>query len=386
MMANDSKLDFDLTLPYLEHYPEPGGGVHCIPLDHFPFRIGRCSTADFTIYSRQVSKDHTEIDRQDLGFRIRDLDSTNGTFVNGQRIVESALLNGDIIHIAQKEFRFSFKPVQPANDSDKFVTDSISSQMPFSMIHGSEHLRELLVQHRVSIVFQPILHLQTRRILGYEALGRGAHDELSPNPCDLFRLAEHCRLAPDLSRLFRQVALDEALRLPGSPLVFLNVHPSEMENETLVSSLKEVPSEIRASERMVLEIHEDVVTETATLRRFRDRVKELGILLAYDDFGAGQARLAELAEVPPDFVKLDMALVRGIDGAKARQELLQALNRLSDDFGVQVIAEGIETSEEARICNQLGCAYGQGFFLGRPQPVSFFTQADQPESCPAQSV
>jgi EAL domain-containing protein (putative c-di-GMP-specific phosphodiesterase class I) len=383
-MPNDSKLDFDVTLPFLEHYPEPGGGAHCIPLDHFPFRIGRCLTADFTIYSRQVSKDHTEISRQDAEFRIRDLGSTNGTFVNGKRVVDSGLQNGDIIHIAQKEFRFSYKPVQPLNDSDKFVTDSISSQVPFSMIHGIEHLRELLVQHRVSVVFQPILHLPTNRTLGYEALGRGAHDELSANPCDLFRLAEHFRLAPDLSGLFRMVALEEAARLPGSPLVFFNVHPSEMEKETFVRSLAEVSSEIRAGERMVLEIHEDVVADTASLRRFRDQVRELGILLAYDDFGTGQARLAELAEVPPDFVKLDMALIRGIDEAKARQELLQALSRLSDDLGIQVIAEGIETVEEAKTCHQLGCKYGQGYFLGRPQPVASFSQADQPEACPAQ--
>jgi EAL domain-containing protein (putative c-di-GMP-specific phosphodiesterase class I) len=379
-MATDSKLDFDVTLPYLEHYPEPGGGAHCIPLDHFPFRIGRCSSADFTIYSRQVSKDHTEISRQVAEFRIRDLGSTNGTFVNGQRILESPLLNGDIIHIAQKEFRFSYRPTQPLNDSDKFITDSISSQVPFSMIHGVEHLRELLVQHRVSVVFQPILNLQTNRTLGYEALGRGAHDELSANPCDLFRLAEHCRLAPELSRLFRMVALEEALRLPGSPLVFFNVHPSEMDREALVQSLTEVSPEIRTSERMVLEIHEDVA-DAVTLKRFRDQTRELGVLLAYDDFGTGQARLTELMEVPPDFVKLDMALIRGIDEAKARQELVQALNRLSNDLGVQVIAEGIETLEELKTCRQIGCKYGQGFFLGRPQPVSFFSQADQPESC-----
>jgi EAL domain-containing protein (putative c-di-GMP-specific phosphodiesterase class I) len=381
-MANDSKLDFDVTLPYLEHYPEPGGGAHCIPLDHFPFRIGRCSTADFTIYSRQVSKDHTEISRLADEFRIRDLGSTNGTFVNGQRIIEAPLVNGDIIHIAQKEFRFSFRPTGPLNESDKFVTDSISSQLPFSMIHGIEHLRELLVQHRVSVVFQPIHHLQTNRILGYEALGRGAHDELSANPCDLFRLAEHCRLATELSRLFRMVALEEAARLPGSPLVFFNVHPSEMEKESFVQSLAEASSDLRASERMVLEIHEDVVADTATLTRFRDQTRELGILLAYDDFGTGQARLAELTEVPPDFVKLDMALIRGIDGAKARQELIHALNRLSSDLGVQVIAEGIETPEEAKTCQQIGCRYGQGFLLGRPQPVAFFSEADQPESCP----
>jgi EAL domain-containing protein (putative c-di-GMP-specific phosphodiesterase class I) len=381
-MPNDSKLNLDLTLPCLEHYPEPGGSAHCILLDHFPFRIGRCAQADFIIYSRQISKTHTEITRDGVEFRIHDLGSRNGTFVNGQRIQEGPLLNGDIIHIAQTEFRFSYKPIEPVLGSDGFITDAVTSQVPFSMIHGSEHLRELLTQHRVSIVFQPILHLETRTILGYEALGRGAHDELSANPCDLFRLAEHCKLAPELSRLFRMVALEEAALFPRQPLIFLNVHPAEMEKESLLASLSELPSEIRASQRMVLEVHEDFVADSATLRLFRDQVHEMGIKLAYDDFGAGQARLAELAEVPPDFIKLDMALIRGLNGAKARQELIQALSGLSKDLGVVLIAEGIETSEEAASCLRLGCCYGQGFLLGRPQPVSFFTQTESTESHP----
>ena len=104
----------DVALPYLEHFPEPGQPPHRILLDQLPFRIGRSMTAHYVIYSRQVSKEHTEIFRgPGHQVRIRDLKSTNGTCVNGQRIEEAPLVNGDIIHVAHKEFRFGLDSAIP---------------------------------------------------------------------------------------------------------------------------------------------------------------------------------------------------------------------------------------------------------------------------------
>jgi EAL domain-containing protein (putative c-di-GMP-specific phosphodiesterase class I) len=292
------------------------------------------------------------------------------------------LLDGDIVHVAHKEFRFTCQTVEAQTDSDNVLTDTGATHVPFSVIHDGEHLRELLIQHSVSIVFQPILHFESGEVLGYEALGRGAHEELSPNPCDLFRLAEHCKLAPELSRLFRLVAMEEAARLPEAGLVFFNVHPAEMAKDSLLNSLNQIPAPFHARGRMVLEIHEDFVADMATIRRLRGSLQELGIGLAYDDFGAGQARLRELTEAPPDFIKLDMSLIRGIDVAKPRQELIQAFSRISGGLGVRLIAEGLETQEEADACRRLGCAYGQGYLLGRPLPVSQFAPPRKNETSP----
>src|SRR5262249_35907294 len=96
----------------------------------------------------------------------------------------------------------------------------------------------------------------------------------------------------------------------------------------------------------------------------------LEIELAYDDFGVGRARLRELADAPPNFVKLDRSLVHEIDQATTRQELMQALCRGITDLGILLIAEGIETPAEARVCRRLGCHFGQGYLLGHPQPAS----------------
>ena len=80
----------------------------------------------------------------------------------------------------------------------------------------------------------------------------------------------------------------------------------------------ELKKAFRKGQRMVLEVHEGVVTDLPTMHWLRDQLNDLGVGLAYDDFGAGQSRLTELAEVPPDFIKLDMSLIRGIDLAEAR--------------------------------------------------------------------
>ena len=91
--------DSDPSLPYLEHYPEPGGPPQRIVVEPLPFRIGRSPDANFIIYSRQVSKEHTEIYRVQRDFRIRDLGSTNGTFVNGRPIIATNIADGDVIRL-----------------------------------------------------------------------------------------------------------------------------------------------------------------------------------------------------------------------------------------------------------------------------------------------
>lgn len=357
-------------VPYLEHYPEPGEPPHRILLDQFPFRIGRSMTAQYIIYSRQVSKEHTEIARRGQDFIIRDLGSTNGTFVNGRRVQEAALTDGDIIHVAHKEFRFGHESSEVKDDAGPCFTELAASQLPASIIRGTQHLRELLAHHHVRIVFQPIVDLQTEAVMGYETLGRGTHTELSTSPVDLFGLASQCNLARELSRTFRLAALREAVSLPTSARLFFNIHPSEMNDECLLDSLRALKLSLDSDHQVVLEVHEGVVTDLASMRRLRDQLKELDIGLAYDDFGAGQARLTELAEVPPDYVKLDKCLIHGIETAPARQDLVRALNRVSADLGVATIAEGIETRAEAEVCLSLHCRYGQGFLFGRPQPLA----------------
>jgi EAL domain-containing protein (putative c-di-GMP-specific phosphodiesterase class I) len=356
-------------VPYLEHFPEPGALSQRMRLEPLPFRIGRSASANYTLFSRHVSKEHSEIYLENKEYRIRDLGSTNGTFVNGQRVQEAGLTHGDIIHIAHKELKFGCETNEAEKEAGPIYTEPAWGKPPASLIRGRLHLQEMLDGHSARIVFQPIVHLDDAAVIGYEALGRGTHSGLSTSPGELFGLANQCRLAAELSRMFRQVAVEEAEGLPANARVFFNLHPSEMDREVLIESLRELRTAFQGGRHVVLEVNEQIVADIGTMRWLRDQVNQLGMSLAYDDFGAGQSRLSELAEVPPEYIKLDRSLIHQIDESTARQELVQALTRVITDLGAQVIAEGIETAEEARVCRNLGCRLGQGFLFGRPQPL-----------------
>jgi EAL domain-containing protein (putative c-di-GMP-specific phosphodiesterase class I) len=363
------------AVPYLEHYPEGGEGAHRLLLERFPFTIGRSPVAHYCINSRHVSKEHAEIVRVEDQICIRDLGSTNGTFVNGQRVQEAPLFHGDIVHVAHKEFRFGHEASAPAASGEISLTAQADSPLPSSLIQNVELLREILRDRLVKTLFQPIVDLRTQAPLGYEALGRGTHDKLSPNPTFLFSVAAQCNLAPELSRLFRRLAVQDAARLPAGTHVFLNLHPNELRDGVFLQTLRGIPAAL-GDRRVVLEFHEEAVANALAMGRLRGQLHEMGVQLAYDDFGAGQARLAELAEVPPDFIKLDKALIRGIHESPARQELVRALTRVSTDLGILLIAEGIELEEERAVCLELGCHFGQGYLFGRPQPVRTGTGHD----------
>jgi EAL domain-containing protein (putative c-di-GMP-specific phosphodiesterase class I) len=122
---------------------------------------------------------------------------------------------------------------------------------------------------------------------------------------------------------------------------------------------------------MTLEIHESTVTEPAEMRALQAELKALNIKLAYDDFGAGQARLLELVEVPPDYLKFDRSLIEAIDVAPSqRQQMLATLIRMVCDLGIISLAEGVETPGEGEVCRELGFELGQGFLWGHPEGPS----------------
>jgi EAL domain-containing protein (putative c-di-GMP-specific phosphodiesterase class I) len=120
---------------------------------------------------------------------------------------------------------------------------------------------------------------------------------------------------------------------------------------------------------LAMEIHENAITNIAMVRELKALLKELNMKLVYDDFGAGQSRLIELMDAPPDVLKFDYALVHDIHRrSDSSLKLISSLVETARGIGIINLAEGIELREEAEVCRQLGFDLAQGFYYGRPSP------------------
>ena len=356
---------------FLESWVERGKQVRRVPVLPLPFRIGRRPGSDLTLPSESVSKDHAEIYLDGDRLRIRDLGSTNGTFVNRDLVTDSELRQGDILHIVDFEFRVGLQEVAgPEAETDEPTTKRHPRQLTQQFVQGTRELGELLRDEAVTVVLQPVVKLPGGEIVGYEVLGRGQHQGLSTSPTDLFRIAATMGAAASLSRLFRKRAVELVANRTDIPLLFLNAHASELAEPGLIDSVAELVKRVPHM-KLALEIHEEALADIERIRSLRAALCEIGVGLAYDDFGIGEARLIELGEVPPDFLKFDRSFVHGIDQAPASKlHLLTSLVKVArDKLQVKTVAEGIETGAEADVCTRLGFTHAQGFYFGPPAPA-----------------
>jgi EAL domain-containing protein (putative c-di-GMP-specific phosphodiesterase class I) len=228
-------------------------------------------------------------------------------------------------------------------------------------------MRELLRERRVTIAFQPIVQLSNGAVAAFEALGRGREPGLPEGPRELFRIAKTADAQAELSRLFRRKAVELAVQRSGLPALFLNTHPAEFTQPGLLESLDELRA-LAPRLELALEIHEGALAEASAMAELRRALLERGIALVFDNFGTGQARLHELAEAPPRYLKFHQRFVRGLDRAPAgRRRMLESLLAVARQVEAQTVAEGIETEAESRACGAIGFTYGQGAYLGVPK-------------------
>jgi len=227
-------------------------------------------------------------------------------------------------------------------------------------------LAESIADELFDFAYQPIVRSHDQSVFAYEALCRPRH-EAFPHPGVLIQTAELVGRIRELGRVLRRRAVAEIGKLSPESLLFVNLHPHELYDPNLQ---KVEPWLADLADRIVLE-----VTETADIEDY-DRLKavlsklaDFGFRCALDDLGAGYSGLSSLALIEPDFVKLDMQLVRSAIADKRARRLVQHILEFSAEEGMQVIAEGIEHEEERDILVEMGCPLLQGYLFGRPERV-----------------
>jgi EAL domain-containing protein (putative c-di-GMP-specific phosphodiesterase class I)/CheY-like chemotaxis protein len=213
------------------------------------------------------------------------------------------------------------------------------------------------------VAAQPIVSWSGRKVFAYETLLRTDEPTLR-SPLDFFDAAERLGKASELGRIVRVHVARLMAERPPEGHIFVNLHPADLEDPELYADEGALTP---YAKHVVLEI-----TERAALDRIHEltsrvtRLRALGYRIAIDDLGAGYAGLTSFAQLEPEVVKVDMSLVRGIDSSAVKQKLVRSIIALCTELGIQLVAEGIETSAERDMLVTLGADLCQGYLFAKP--------------------
>lgn len=235
-----------------------------------------------------------------------------------------------------------------------------------------EMLQPYLRGSGLSSVYQTIVDLRDTEVVGFEALSRFS-GPTQQTPDWWFSEAGRAGRAVDLERVAARIALRRLGEIPGNGFLTLNLSPDAVESGALSEVMHHDVS------RLVVEIteHAEVGSYDKLLTRLKP-FQRAGGRVAVDDAGAGFASFRHILRLQPDFIKIDMSLIRDVDLDPVRRALTQAIISFANDTGVRVIAEGIETASELAALTDMGAHLGQGYLLGRPSE-----RLDQPAQAAA---
>lgn len=230
-------------------------------------------------------------------------------------------------------------------------------------------LRKIIAQKELTALFQPIIHMQSGEITGYEGLIRGPSDSPLHSPLNLFRVALAANLSVEVEHLCRKVVLEHfaKMNLPGK--LFLNVSPECLLSPNMKhgETLDYIQQFGISPERVIIELTESQPTyDYKLLGKAVAHYSEMGFEIAIDDLGEGFSSLRLWSELRPAYIKIDMHFIQGINLDKVKLQFVRSIQQIAEATGTLVIAEGIETQTELLLIRDLGIACGQGYHIGRP--------------------
>jgi EAL domain-containing protein (putative c-di-GMP-specific phosphodiesterase class I) len=233
----------------------------------------------------------------------------------------------------------------------------------------------IIAAESIESCFQPIYSIKERKVIGFEALARATNpsDGAIVDPVPLFYSASRKGLNLSLDRLCRRRAIEGFARLAAldpNLIVFINLDVSILTDQIVGSDsiLKLVHDHGIAPERVAIEIVESHVRDQLAVHRFAATHRRNGFLIALDDMGAGYSNLERIPALKPDIIKIDRTLLANIGQDYHKQVLFDFFIQLSHKIGAMVIAEAVETREEALACLERGADLVQGFYFSRPEP------------------
>jgi EAL domain-containing protein (putative c-di-GMP-specific phosphodiesterase class I) len=287
-------------------------------------------------------------------------------------VVVEAINQGEVVRVLRKPFETNglLALLDDAFASARRMEEVATAKLVAGAMEERRQLDECMNRRLLRLALQPILKVSGARAMevAHEALLRPQHQTLN-TPISFLGAAErHSRLADVGSSVFN-LAAGVLGQLPSDQMLFVNVHPAQLSDPDRL--LRDLEPLIASSSRVTLEITER--RPLHDIARWDESVKGIsraGFKIAIDDLGAGYSSLTMLADLKPQFIKLDMSLVRNIENESRKQRLVQLMVTFADATNAQTIAEGVETAEESAALVDCGIHLMQGFFYGRPDLAS----------------
>jgi len=310
------------------------------------------------------------------GFRFQ-LSDGNCVLVDGEweRLRELAVpLRRVLTQFEADDLRVLFK----ADGTDLTTADfpRVHSFTQFSLVSQSSWLHELLDERRLTTVFQPIVSAKSpHQVFGREALLRGiGRDAVVLYPGYILDVARACGMLSQVDYAARASALGALARGELAERVFINISPGTTHDpvEAVDTTTRLIDDAGVAHDRVVFEVTEaDRSLDLGTLQRVLAAFREAGFGVALDDVGAGYSSLNMLHQLRPDYIKLDMELIRGVHEDGYKSLIAQKIIEIAHSLNIQTIAEGVETAEELVWIQAHGAEFVQGYLISKPSEPNF---------------
>src|SRR5580700_2311980 len=254
------------------------------------------------------------------------------------------------------------------------VSDTAMHANAVKRLRLETDLRKALEQGEFRVYYQPIVSLQTAKIIGFEALTRWQHEERIVPPIEFIAVAEEIGLIIPMNRQLRREACLQLQswqsEFPATPplTMSVNITPKEFAQPDLASEIGKSLAEIGFDPACLqLEIIETIAMGDAEKSgQVLAQLKALGVRLSIDDFGTGYSSLSRLRRIPVDTLKIDRAFIMNMDSDSENREIVRIIITLAHNLGLKVVAEGAETEAHIRLLKQLNCEMAQGYHFSRP--------------------
>lgn len=338
--------------PSLEFYSDGNGEAKRVTIEQFPFRIGRAETADLRVESVEVSREHAEIVERNGMWLVRDLNSTNGTQVNGKVITEALLSDGDIVRVAQTELTFiassasQFQRMVTQPISVKKETKSTNSLPP--EVAATRMLTEATLWQAIPARLYGVTSLRTGTTEAWFAPAGEDDDqrqlmELAQTVAERYRQIERLRVM--------ELAIDrsEASRL------FLGVGAAEIETpHRLFASVKQIHSLLPHGWELGITISLPTDVDTLRITEIYRQAREEGLLVAYDEFQGNGGQVMHFESLVPDYLVLAPIMIKDLQPTRQPIRRLESLITACDELLIKPVLPRTDCAQTLAQCRELG--------------------------------